>query len=156
MAAGVVGSPKDFFRKFSFEVQIPGFASAAFQDCSELSHEVGNIEYYEGGAVSPINLPARVKVSDLTLNRSATVDQDMYVWARQVVDILANGGLIDPSYKRTIDIVQKDRDGTSVLARWRCFGCYPSKFVGGAWDNNADELTMESLTLKVDAYTRVA
>lgn len=151
----IIGSAKKFFRKYSFQVQIPGFLNTGFQDCSELKHDVAKIQYYEGGAIAPIQLPGRVTIPDVTLSRGATEDPDMYNWAAEVVDILKNGGLVDPKYKRVCDIVQVDRDSTTILARWRLFGAWPVTFTAGSWDNNADELVMEVLGLAVDAYTKI-
>ena len=55
-------------------------------------------------------------------------------------------GLTDVNYKRNIDIVQQDRDG-STLRRWSLSSAWPVKFVAGDWDNEADENVIESVTL---------
>ena len=60
-------------------------------------------------------------------------------------------GLNDVEYKRNLDIVQQDRDGTT-LRRWSLTGAWPVKFVAGDWDNEADENVIESVTLTYDFF----
>jgi hypothetical protein len=48
----------------------------------------------------------------------------------------------------------QDRDN-SILRRWRLNGAWPVKFVGGDWDNEADENVIESVTLTYDFYELV-
>ena len=148
----VIGTPRTFHKKFKFIVEIDGIASAGFQKCSELSVEVANVEYYEGGALIPNKSPGRLKFTDVTLERGATSDEDLFDWLSEVADAAANAGLVEPDFKRNLDIVQQDRDG-STLRRWRLTGAWPVKFVAGDWDNNADENVIESVTLTYDFFT---
>lgn len=64
----IIGTPRTFHKKFAFLVEIDQFASAGFQKCSERSVEVANIEYHEGGALTPSKSPGRLKL--LTLRSS--------------------------------------------------------------------------------------
>jgi phage tail-like protein len=148
----ILGQPRQFFKKFKFLIEIDDFASAGFQKCSELSVEVANIEYHEGGALIPNKSPGRLKFADVTLERGATKDHDLFDWMEQVADAAANAGLVEPKFKRNVDIVQQDRDG-STLRRWTINGAWPVKFVAGAWDNEADENVIESVTLTFDYFT---
>jgi len=148
----VIGTPRTFHKKFKFIVEIDGIAAAGFQKCSELSVEVANVEYYEGGALIPQKSPGRLKFADVTLERGATSDEDLFEWLSEVADAAANAGLVEPDFKRNLDIVQQDRDG-STLRRWRLTGAWPVKFVAGEWDNNADENVIESVTLTYDFFT---
>jgi phage tail-like protein len=149
--AGVVGSARSFYKKFKFIVEIDGVAYAGFQKCSALEAEVAVVEQNEGGSLIPDKSPGRVKFSDLTLDRGATDDLDLFNWFKEVVDASANSGLTDPNYKRNLDIVQQDRDG-STLRRWRVTRAWPTKFTAGEWDNDADENVMESVTLAYDYF----
>jgi phage tail-like protein len=148
----ILGTPRTFHKKFKFVVEIDQFQSAGFQKCSELSVEVASIEYHEGGALIPNKSPGRLKFADVTLERGATQDQDMFDWLSDVADAAANAGLTEPAFKRNVDIVQQDRDG-STLRRWTLFGAWPTKFVAGAWDNESDENVIESVTLTYDYFT---
>lgn len=147
----VFGSPRKFHKKFKFVVEIDGFASAGFQKCSELSAEIAKVEYNEGGTLIPDKSPGRVTYTDVTLERGVTVEQDFYDWFVDVADTSANTGSIDPAYKRTVDIIQQDRDG-NALRRWRLFNAWPQKFTAGEWDNDADENTIEMLVLTYDLF----
>ena len=88
-------------------------------------------------------------------------------------------GLTDVNYKRNLDIVQQDRDGTT-LRRWSLSRAWPVKLrprfasavlrtrpsgsrpvcsrrsqavvVAGDWDNEADENVIESVTLSYDYF----
>jgi phage tail-like protein len=149
----VIGTPRSFHKKFKFIVEIDGVASAGFQKCSELSVEVANVQYSEGGALIPNKSPGRLTFADVTLERGATDDADLFDWMQEVADASANAGLNEPEFKRNLDIVQQDRDG-SELRRWRLNGAWPVKFVAGDWDNEADENVIESVTLTYDFFER--
>jgi phage tail-like protein len=114
--------------------------------------EVANIEYSEGGSLIPHKSPGRLKFADVTLERGATKDHDLFDWMQQVANAAANAGLVEPRFKRNLDICQLDRDG-STLRRWAIAGAWPVKFVAGAWDNEADENVIESVTLTFDYFT---
>jgi phage tail-like protein len=148
---GVIGTPRTFHKRFKFVVEIDGIASAGFQSCSELAVEIAKVEHFEGGVLIPDKSPGRVTFSDVTLERGATNDRDIWDWLKEVADAAANAGLVDPEYKRNLDIVQQERDGTT-LRRWRVSNAWPVKFVGGAWDNNTDETNIESVTLTFDTF----
>jgi phage tail-like protein len=147
----VIGTPRTFHKKFKYVVEIDGVTSAGFQRCSELSVEVANIEYHEGGALIPNKSPGCLKFADVTLERGATKNHDLFDWMEEVADAAANAGLVEPKFKRNLDIVQQDRDG-STLRRWSLSGAWPTKFVAGAWDNEADENVIESVTLTFDFF----
>src|SRR5215831_1433794 len=149
----IVGTPRIYHKRFKFVIEVPDFGSSGFQKCSELSVEIANIEYHEGGALVPNKSPGRLKFSDVTLERGATRDHDLFDWFEEVADAAANAGLAEPLFKRHVDIVQQDRDGTT-LRRWSLFNAWPVKFVAGAWDNEADDNVIESLTLTYDFFER--
>jgi len=147
----VLGTPRSFHKKFKFIVEIDGLASAGFQKASELSVEIANVQYYEGGSLIPNKSPGRLTFADVTLERGATMDRDLFDWFTQVAEASANMGLKEPVFKRSLDIVQQDRDG-STLRRWSLTGAWPVKFVAGDWDNEADENVIESVTLTYDFF----
>lgn len=144
-----VGAPRTYHKKFKFVVEIDDFVNSGFQKCSELSIEVAKVEQREGGALIPYKEPGLVTVSDVTLERGATDNFEIFTWFKQVADLAANRGIVTPGYRRNLDIVQQDRDGTP-LRRWRLKNAWPTKFVGGDWDNNASENVIESVTLTFD------
>lgn len=147
----VTGKPKSFFKKFKFIVEIDRVKSAGFQQCSELSAEIAKIEYFEGGSVIANKSPGRLSFTDVTLNRGATKDLDLFNWFKEVIDTSSGLGRVDFDYKRNLDIVQQDRNG-STLRRWSLTASFPLKFVAGDWDNGADENVIESVTLTYDTF----
>ena len=106
---------------------------------------------FEGGSLIPNKSPGRVTFADVTLERGATVDRDLFDWLQDVVVTSSGLGLTDPYYKRNLNIVQQDRDGTT-LRRWCLSRAWPTKFVAGEWDNEADENVIESVTLAHDFF----
>jgi len=150
----IQGQPRSYHKKFKFLVDIDGFLSAAFQKASELSVEAANVQYHEGGAVIPNKSPGRLTFSDVTLERGATSDLELYTWMKQVADAAAGAGQIDNKYKREVEIVQQDRDN-SVLRRWVLSQAWPTKFVAGDWDNESDEVVINSVTLTYDFFDAV-
>ena len=160
----VFGKPRTFDKKFKFVVEIDNIGWAGFQKCSELSAEVAEIKYHEGGTLLAKKDPGRVEVSDVTLSRGATRDQDLWNWFKTVIDQQASGGgnagglgagSADPIFRRNADIVQLDRDGTE-LRRWSIYQCWPKKFVAGDWDNEADENVIEQVTLSVQSFDKTS
>lgn len=155
-----IGTVRSFHKKFKFVVEIDGIQSnvtgggTGFQKCSELSVEVAKVEYSEGGSLIPDKSPGRLTFADVTLERGATSSQEMYDWFKSVADAASNKGLLDANYKRQVDIVQQDRDG-STLRRWRLYNAWPMKFVAGDWDNEADENVIEQVVLTYDFFELV-
>ena len=150
----IIGNPRTFHKKFKFIVQIDDVLHAGFQKCSELSAEVANIQYFEGGSLIPNKSPGRLTFSDVTLDRGATQDRDLFDWFQDVAITSSGLGLGGVGYKRNLDIVQQERDGTT-LRRWALTGAWPTKFVAGEWDNESDENVIESVTLTYDFFELV-
>ena len=122
----VIGNPRSFHKKFKFIVEIDDVGHAGFQKCSELSVEVANVQYFEGGSLIPNKSPGRLTFSDVTLERGATQDRDLFDWFQDVAITSSGLGLTGVNYKRNLDIVQQDRDGTT-LRRWSLSRAWPVK-----------------------------
>lgn len=147
----IIGTPRSFHKRFKYVVEADQISSTGFQKCSELSVEAANVQYFEGGSLIPNKSPGRLTFSDVTLERGATQDQDLFSWFQDVAITSSGFGLPDIDYKRNLDIVQQDRDG-STLRRWSITGAWPVKFVAGEWDNESDENVIESVTLTYDFF----
>jgi phage tail-like protein len=142
----IVGQPRSYFKKFLFTVEIPGVGFAGFQKCSEPKSTTEVIEQWEGGAIVPDQSPGRMKFEAVTLERGATKDLDLYAWYLQVNDAAAGTGAIDDKYKKRVNIVQRDRDG-SVLRKWELKKAWPSAYGPGDWDNTVSANGIETMTL---------
>ena len=145
------GNPRSFHKRFKFLVEVDGFERTGFSKCSELSAEIAKVEYFEGGSLIPNKSPGRMTFTDVTLERGASQDLELYVWFKETAFAASGLGLVDEEYKRDIDIVQQDRDGTELL-RWSLSKAWPVKFVAGDWDNDADEVNIRSLTLTYNFF----
>jgi phage tail-like protein len=150
----VIGNPRSFHKRFKFLAEIDDIGSSGFQKCSDLSVEIAKVEYFEGGSLIPNKSPGRLKFSDVTLERGATQDRDLFDWLQDVAITSSGIGLADVNYKRNLDIVQQDRDGVT-LRRWSLSRAWPVKFVAGEWDNGSDENVIESVTLTYDYFELV-
>src|SRR6266568_2440267 len=142
----IIGNPRSFAKKFKFIIEVDLFGSSGFQKCSELSVEAANILYFEGGSLIPNKSPGRLTVTDVTLERGATQDHDLFDWFQDVALASSGTGLAAPFYKRSVDVVQLDRDDTE-LRRWMLTRAWPTKFVAGDCDNTSDDVVIESVTL---------
>ena len=147
----IVGTPRSFHKKFKYVVEIDGIPYSGFHKCSELSVEIANVQHFEGGALIPNKSPGRLTFADVTLERGATQDKSLFQWFQDVAKLASGIGLPDIAYKRNLDIVQQERDG-STLRRWTLYRAWPVKFVAGDWDNSSDENVIESVTLTYDYY----
>ncbi|MFP2956540.1 phage tail protein [Myxococcus sp. 1LA] len=147
----IIGQPRSFHKRFKFLCEADGLGHSGFQKCSELSVEVANVQYFEGGSLIPNKSPGRLTFSDVTLERGATQDHELFDWFQDVVHTTSGLGLPDALYKRNLDIVQQDRDGTT-MRRWSLSRAWPVKFVAGEWDNESDENVIESVTLTYDFF----
>jgi phage tail-like protein len=148
----VFGNPRSFAHKHAFRIEVDGFTTAAaFASCSELSVETAKVEYWEGGRLIPHKSPGRLTFADVTLERGVTRDRAFHDWATAVADAASGLGLPTPLFKRNLDIVQLDRDG-STLRRWSLYNAFPTKWVAGAWDASSDDVAIESMTLTYDYF----
>jgi phage tail-like protein len=147
----IIGEPTSYHHKYRFVVEIDYFTRAAFAKCSALEAEIAKVETWEGGSLTAHKEPGRTTYSDVTLERGATSDEDVYTWFKDVVRAFNDTGQSSPNYYRNLDIVQLDRDGTE-LRRWSLEEAFPVKFVAGEWDNDSDEAVIESLTLTFRSF----
>jgi phage tail-like protein len=150
----IIGQPRSFHKKFKYLIEIDHLGHSGFQKCSELSVEVANVQYFEGGSLIPNKSPGRLTFADVTLERGATQDRDLFDWLQDVAVTSSGLGLANTAYKRNLDIVQQERDGTT-LRRWSLSHAWPVKFVAGDWDNESDENVIESVTLTYDYFELV-
>lgn len=153
--AAQAGQPREFHTKRRFVVEIDSVPSHEFSKCSELSSEIAKTEHQQGGTSIKEKFPGGISFTDVTLERgSQTDDFDLYNWHLQCAAATTSAGLADSKYKRNLDIVQKDIAGKPVV-RWRLYGAWPTKYMAGDWDNNSDDVQIESVTLTFERYERL-
>lgn len=141
----------DFYERFNFVVEIDGIRRAGFMSASELAAEVGVVELREGGRGIPHKKPGLLTYPDITLTRGATDDRDLYDWFDEVASFTTSDGATGDAYKRDIDLVQIDRDG-SERRRWTIFGAFCRRYKAGDWDATSEDAMMEEVVLAFDRF----
>lgn len=149
-----MATPINWYKKYSFIVEVDGVARAAFTTCSELRIKIDTVAYREGGRLHAHKSPGLVEFPPITLGRGVTDDFDLYSWIRDSYDAAAGTGMVTPDLYRTLDIVQLDRDG-SEKERYRVYAAYAAEYAAGDWDNNSNETRMEELVFECDYWERV-
>lgn len=152
----IIGQPRSFLKKFLFRVEIPGIAWVGFQKCSEPKLSTAVVYQWEGSGFAEtwnaaFGAPGRMKAMDITLERGASKDLDLWHWYREVNDAARNSGLVGNEYKRLVNLVSVDRDG-SVIRRTELTNAWPSEYSAGDRDNGTDGNAIESLVLTYDYF----
>lgn len=150
-----MGQASNWYDKFMFLIKIDGVVSAAFNKCSELAIEATNVEYYEGARRHPHNSPGRVKFPEITLERGATNDDDLYNWMIDTYDGAVETGLDVPDIYRSFEIEQLNLK-REVVAKYQVWEAYARRFSTGDFDMGADEKRIEVLVVQPDRWEKVA
>ena len=150
--------PKIPLQQARFIVRVeerPGVSMLArFKSISELSVEVAKSEIWQGGSMIPFKQPARLTFADITLERGATNDAELFNWLALTTAPTPSIGGIGEAFKRSVDIVMQDRSHRTVAA-WRLVNAWPVGYKPGEWDNESDDFQMESVTLTYDFFRPV-
>lgn len=149
-----MGTPKNFFKKFKFVIDIDGVARLAFKTCSELRVTAETVKHREGGRLNPHKAPGLIEFPPITLTRGATIDFDLYNWFKDTFDSGAGTGLTTPNLFRQFDIIQQDRQGEEV-ERHTVFDAFVSEYSSGDWDNDANEVRNIEVVIEADRWEPV-
>lgn len=153
------GMPRPLFGRFKFLVRdLSGLiVESAFNTCEGLKYNIEKIEYREGGALVPYTEPGLVTFDDLVLARGVSYSPDFYNWCLAVVDVesyLPGGaGEKSPAFKRDLNVWQLERNNEKSI-QYNVYWAFPIAFDAGNFDNNASELSMETLTLSYHHFIR--
>ncbi len=146
-------TPVNWFKKYSFVIEVDGVASAAYTTCSELRVNAETVLHREGGRLHPHKSPGLVEFPAITMTRGVTVDQDLYNWMLETFNASSNTGQVPPDLYRTFDIVQLNRAGEEV-ERYTVYDAWCKEYSAGDWDNNANENRMETVVIEADYWER--
>lgn len=151
-----LGQARTQGQKWKFRVYIDGVdeGEARFQKCGPLEPEVGTVTYHPGGDMIPIKQPGKVEFPVITMENGLTDSEALYNLFINVVDVAANSGGDDNSFKFTMTIEQLKRNN-DVLVTYRVYGCFIKKYNGGDWDGSAQEVTLETIDVEYDYFERV-
>lgn len=152
----LVASPTVLKQKARFVVRVeeaPGVAlTGRFVRMSELAAEVNESSLRHGGSPIPVKAPALVDFPDVTLERGATQDASLFRWLAQTVAPTPSIGGTGLAYKRDLDIVEQDRD-FSTLNRWRLFRGFVKKYTAAdGYDNESNDFVLEMVTIGYDFF----
>lgn len=153
---------EDPLKKFRFLIEISGFARGGWQKMSGLKAVVNKVEYREGGDnATKRKSPGLVDFSDVVLSRGQILaagkgDRDILTWFTQVFDIAAKKPKASKVFRRTIDIIQQDRELNEVR-RWRLKEAWPCEWEPtGDFDGEASADNIESITICHEGYQLVS
>lgn len=142
----------NYYDAYTYLVKIDGFVRAGFNKCTGLSGESEVINYSEGGNLTDHKSPGKVNFGDITLERGATDNNEMYEWWREVYNVRTGSGSADmEELKKSIIIEQLNRAGTAVQ-KWKVYGAWPRTYKPGDWDSDSNEKRIESMELVNDGF----
>lgn len=150
----VIGEARRFDLKYRFKVQIDGIGSARFKSCSELAATFGEAVLWQGGAMISEKETTRLTFADITLERGASRDIDLWAWFKMGGDAAADIGLPSSATRRHGSITQYDRAGVAV-ERHDIFDAACKEYSTGDWDNDSDDFRMERVVLSIRFFERV-
>ena len=134
----------DPLQKFKFRLTVPGLPSGiGFQKVSGLSHEVGVVEYDEGGFDYTHKLPGRQKVGEVTAERGSYADNSFQNLLKQT--------LTNPNMRNTVIFEQLDRYGAPVRT-YKLAEAWVSKWEGSDADASSDDVAIEKLTIQFEYF----
>jgi phage tail-like protein len=143
MANGIINEP---YANFNFLVELDGITRGAFHECSGFTSSVEIIEYNEGGSLSSMKLPGRVKYANLMLKRGMTDDLELYHWHLSVVQ-----GAIQ---RKNGSILLLDRASNQV-ARWDFTQAWPTKCEGPDLNAEDNKIAFDSYEIACTTLQRV-
>ncbi len=149
----IIGTPRIYDLKFKFRVEIDGIGSAGYKSCSELTAVFGEAVLWQGGAITPIKELTRLTFSDITLERGASRDIDLWNWFKQGGDAASGRGLPSPGAERHGSVTQYNIAGAPV-ERHDFFRAKCKEYSGGDWDNDSDDFRMERVVLSIGHFDR--
>jgi phage tail-like protein len=150
---------RELHEAFNFRVLIDrglgDGAEASFARCGPVESTVSVASYREAGSPIPIKDPDELSFADITLERGASRSPLFAAWMAEVSQAITGvggGRVVPPYYKRTVSIFQKSRKKDGTLKKIILYNAMPITFRAGDWDNDRDEIVIESLTFCYDYY----
>lgn len=150
MANQIEGAERRYKQKWNFRVDIDGVTAARFMKCSELKKTIGVVKQPEGGRMVDLKEPGKIDFGNVTLTYGSSDFRALWDWS-EAIGSGANGTGLEPTDKRSVALIQLNRDG-SEAKRWNLFKAWPSVFSAGEWDAGAEEVTVESVTLEFEYF----
>lgn len=127
--------------RYNFAIEIAGVTSAGFQECNGLDASTDVVTYREGTDMSatPRKYPGMLSLSNITLRRGMTANNDLWAWRQKIVD-----GQYET---QDISIVLYDETNSVELRRWNLKNAWPSKWSGPELNATSGDPAIESLEI---------
>lgn len=115
---------EDPLKVFTFQIEADSFSRFGFSKMTGLKAQTADIKYREGGMnTTEQKSPGLTVFPDVTFERGQVIapgsgSLDMVTWYQQVFDISSKNAGSSLNFRRSIDIVQFDKEGIETL-RWR-------------------------------------
>jgi phage tail-like protein len=134
------GDRIDPYRGFNFRIEISGTSDtvAAFREVTGLSLNIDPVEYRDGNSrdLHVKKLFGLRKYSNLMFKRGITLNAELWVWYRAVVNGIAD--------RRNGSIILLDEEHNDVL-RWNFYEAWICKWEGPAFNATTNEVALESI-----------
>lgn len=131
---------------FRFEIQVDGFASGGFSECTGLASETEVVEYREGGLNEHVHkFVGSTRQSNLVLRRGV-VGRELYDWHAELAT-----GRVTP---RDGVIRVYDASGKQVVMEWTFRAALPVKWLGPNLNALESRLAVEMLELAHEGLVR--
>jgi phage tail-like protein len=139
------GDRIDPYRGFNFRIEIALTSEvvAAFREVSGLTANTDVVEYREGNSrdLHPKKLFGLRKYSNIVLKRGITLNNELWLWYRQIVNGIAD--------RRNGAIVLLDEEHNDTL-RWNFYEAWPSKLDWPTFNATTNEVAVETLELTIE------
>jgi len=145
----VRGKPVEFYDKARYLVEVDGIIYGGFMTCSPLGDKSGVITHYEGGSKDPYKKLGNNTYDTVTLERGLSDNMEFYEWRKGTKD----GTLKGAAKRKNVRVIVQDEDQSDKIAH-KLGPCLISSCICGPWDNKAEEVALETITLEYTSYER--
>lgn len=156
---GIRARTKPLHAKYAFMLRDPSRQMLAkFQKATGLGLTLNIAEYGEGGAIAKMKEATTANFKNVKLERGVDVNQDLYSWTKECVDMMANPGVgtgvASPNQLRNLDLDQLRRDRT-ILLTCHIYNAQPADYEDIQGDNTSGDIQLEMLELALEYYNKV-
>ncbi len=151
-----IDNPRKNFN-FDVRVSVPFFNSFTVQECTTPDMDIDVVVH--GEANHEIKTGGQVKYTNAKLKGIIDAANSLdwvWLWIRQVQDVMRGGGDLPQQYKKNLYIEYLDVDGQTVLETEIWEGAWPCKLNGKALKRIGSENIMNELEIAIDRIDRGA
>lgn len=155
-SAAAQGGPSapDPLSTFAFGVSIDSVVNAYFTECTGLQVSMTPYTIKEGGLNYPHRFPSRVEYGQVTLKWGLAETTALWDWFQKTMDATTTPKASRGSakHRRSISIVQFDRQTKSPARLWNLIGAFPVKWVGPSFNAGQSQVAIESVEIAYEYF----